>query len=453
MQPTSSPAARRAAAAALATLLLGAGAAAQAPAAFQMPAVACAAAPQQPAGLLQEPADQAAEDTRTRERKRLLHLARGKVLRAKSRWRDDRWEYRDGRTWRALPPDAVVRAGDERDVLAEATRLGRAAGDEPAARVALAQWMIGEGLYAEALEELDRVLRADPDAEDVLRLLRTDPPPLALPAVHAPGAETAVDAEDLLRFAAGAPPCARELAVQSLGEHAGMDLLVRLEEELGSHSVRRRDFAALALRRLYPGEALRCLLDRAVLDGSDDVRAGASLALRDAEDAELVVPLVRAMSSSHPKVRSHSIQALGNMGYAAAVEPLITHLASLPTSAQSSSWRPPAANIFVGRQTAYVQDYDVEVAQGATIADPQINTLSEGSVLDVRVYSVRAESIAVESRQVRGALAQLTGADPGSSTKAWLEWWETHREEWAMDRFLPPEPEVDATTTRVDSGS
>jgi general secretion pathway protein D len=42
------------------------------------------------------------------------------------------------------------------------------------------------------------------------------------------------------------------------------------------------------------------------------------------------------------------------------------------------------AYVTVVNQRAYVQDFDVEVAQFQAVADPQINVLTEGIVLDVR---------------------------------------------------------------------
>jgi general secretion pathway protein D len=42
------------------------------------------------------------------------------------------------------------------------------------------------------------------------------------------------------------------------------------------------------------------------------------------------------------------------------------------------------ANIEVSRQEAYVKDYDVEIAQASTIADPVVDIVREGVVLDVR---------------------------------------------------------------------
>ena len=42
------------------------------------------------------------------------------------------------------------------------------------------------------------------------------------------------------------------------------------------------------------------------------------------------------------------------------------------------------ANVSVINQTAYVQDFNVEVAQNAFIADPEVNVIQDGVVLDVR---------------------------------------------------------------------
>jgi general secretion pathway protein D len=42
------------------------------------------------------------------------------------------------------------------------------------------------------------------------------------------------------------------------------------------------------------------------------------------------------------------------------------------------------ANVSILQQIAYVKDYDVQVATNATIADPQVGTIQEGVVLDVR---------------------------------------------------------------------
>ena len=57
------------------------------------------------------------------------------------------------------------------------------------------------------------------------------------------------------------------------------------------------------------------------------------------------------------------------------------------------------ANITVLNQVAYVQDFDVEIAQGASIADPIIDVIQDGVILDVRpVVSADRRFITMELR-------------------------------------------------------
>jgi hypothetical protein len=87
---------------------------------------------------------------------------------------------------------------------------------------------------------------------------------------------------------------------------------------------------------------------------------------------------------------------------------------------------------------AYVQDFDVEVAQFASVADPQVNTLIEGSVLDVRVIGTSEISFAVESRKIRGALRKLTGENPGETNRSWLDWWERNKHRFGVNTPVRP---------------
>jgi hypothetical protein len=237
----------------------------------------------------------------------------------------------------------------------------------------------------------------------------------------------------------------REMLVQRLPERAkSEDLKIALREQLVSHSPKLRSVAALAMRRIFPGQGMdvqdvNCLLSRAVLDGSDDVRAEASRALRDVRNPAVAAPSIRALASPNAKLRENAIAALGTMAYPAAVEPLIKHLAFVTAArAQGGGGGGIAGgSIFVGKQTAYVQDYDVEVAQFQAVADPQINVLIEGSVLDARVIGSYAASFATEGRLARASLSQLTGADPGDTNKSWFDWWEKNKGRWVADAPRP----------------
>lgn len=375
----------------------------------------------------------------TKELRRVLHLDDGRMLRGKTRLDAAAadgavWEVWSDGEWRSVKARHVVRVEQESAVLERSrsllAKVGRA---EHAQRVIAADWMLREGLVDEALRELEKVLEADPDHVGARRLLAQPPIPLSAPGAGSP------DPRDLVRHAAVRPRVVQELALAALAKRDAAQVRSELEAALRHASPEMRAFAALGLRRLQPSELSAELINRSVLDANERVRAEAARALRDRGEEGVILPVVRALASSYPAVRENAAEALGAAGYAAAVEPLVARLAALSAQGGSSSgWRPPAAHITVGRQIAYVQDYDVEVAQFSSIGDPQVNVLHEASVLDVRVLGVYQSTVAVESRAVRGALRRLTKANPGDSNKAWLDWWERNRASWGGRMPQPP---------------
>lgn len=388
---------------ALAGALLG-------PAAFAQESGAAGGAAQDAAPVAQEP----------RASKQLLHLSDGRVLRVRARQVGETWELPDGDGWKALPEGLVQSAKSEREVLAQSRELARAAGrEEPTKRVALADWMLREGLTTEALAELDGVLVREPDEPSAVALLASRAPTLRV------GELEGEDGDGIVRTAANATPAVRELALRRLAQLEDPQALeTRLTAALESSSPRMRAFAALGLRRLFPGAAAQPLMVRSVLDGSQNVRHEAALSLGAIGDEAVLLPIARALGSANSSVRSNAAEAMGAMGYPAAVPILVSHLAALQSGGNA---QPPRSHIFVGRQFAYVQDYDVEVAQFAAVGDPQINTLIEGSVLDVRVIGVSITT-SIEAGRVRRALADLTGEE--KSTRGWLAWWDEHKGEY-----------------------
>jgi hypothetical protein len=322
---------------------------------------------------------------------------------------------------------------------------------------------MGEGLYEEALLLLDAVLEQAPDQPEALALLRRDDLPIAIPSPHAlvgDGARTRAADDDsgagageapdpqaaararLLDFAGAAPPALREMAVERMREldgEAALSLRASLRACLTDAEAGRRAMAALALRRLHAdgGELdeaeLGELLRRAVRDVAEDPRRQAALALRDAGEPALMLPVLRALESESPALRTHAAEALGLMGHAEAVEPLVERLLTLPATGGGGGYHAPRAHIFVGRQIAFVQDFDVEVAQNAAIGNPRIGTLQEGATLDVRVLGASTSSgygYAREAAAIRGSLERLTGVRAGSSKTSWKAWWAANKEQW-----------------------
>lgn len=395
------------------------------------------------AALLAGPA-RSQDEGDARELRRVVHLRSGQTLRAVTRFADGRWEYRGKEGWRELEASIVLRTELESQVLR--TWKEKKSATPPSdldLRVQVADWALTAGLVQEGLDEMSAVLAFEPDSPGALDSLHRHAGVLSVPSITVPPAELPAAKQALLRFGASLPGAARELAVLELGklphdETLRDDLLTELRSRIDA----RRSFAALALRRLLPGDGIKPIMLHAVLDPSEEVRTASSLALRAASEPGLIVPIVRVLEGSQsPELRMRAAEALGNMGYGAAVQPLVARLASAQSDAGSAG-RIPHANIFVGRQVAYIQDFDVEVAQFQAVADPQVNVLIEGSVLDAAVTGVQDMNVAVEVAAVRGALERLTGDSPGKTTKAWLAWWEKNGSKWRSEDLSRPRTEV-----------
>lgn len=386
------------------------------------------------ASLLLASTARAADDAK--ELRRILTLQNGQTIRVVSKFVDGHWTYKNKRGWQELAPGQVTRAVEEAAALAQYQALAAQADRKNlGARVELAQRGLALGLTQEALVELDAVLLADPDHAGALAALHRDD------LVHVPAIAGASDEfaarEALIRFAAPLSAAPREIALCELAKSADKDALrAALTKDLGSEIVVRRSFAAHALHRLFPGAGGKSLLLHTVYDPSADVRLACAQALKASGEERWIVPLVRTLEdSSSSAARANAAEALGVIGNAAAVAPLFARLASPPQA--TSSGRIPHSHIFVGRQVAYVQDFDVEVAQFQAVADPVVNVVLEGNVLDAAVSGVADVQFQVESATVRQALAKLTGEHPGDTNKAWLAWWKARGE-----RFEP------AATTR-----
>jgi len=377
--------------------------------------------------LVQEgaaPAQEAAPEARARTH--VLHLADGRVLRVKARAVEGGWELEQGRETRLLPAELVARAEPESELLRQAADLQRKLkrGDL-VQRVAYADWLVAAGLQLEAVKELERVLEADSDQADARALLARAELPLGTPEL--PRDEAGLEA--FFTQCARLTAVGREAVLLALGAAPEIPgLRPALGRELLARTTGRRAFATLALRRLFPGSEAEGLISRAVLDAAPDVRKSAARSLKAFADPVVIEPAVRALSSKHSELRKNAAEALAAMEYREAVEPLVTRLAALQSG--SSGSYAPRRHIYTGTQRSYIQDFDVEVSQGAAIADPIVNVLSEGSVLEVAVVNTTEYQFATESVALRRALEQLTGAKPGDTGAAWQRWWKEHGDEW-----------------------
>jgi hypothetical protein len=360
------------------------------------------------------------------EERRILVLRDGTKVRVLCKQESGRWSLKNASGWQVVPPGQVASARREAEALfewREARVVLRAAAGrdgEWKAAVASARRAAELGLHAEALGELDLVLRARPD----------EPLALAVVAEHdlllLPDARDADSLARLLELGPTLPPAAREAVARALRTAQDKAALrARLRAELGSGIVARRTFAMLALRRLAPGESRREAAMHAMFDPSADARREAARMLACARDASTIEPFQKALGESRsPLLRERAAEALGHMGYASAIPALVAALAR-PAAGGGTAARPPRSHVHFGSQRAYVADFDVEVAQFSAVADPTIGTLVEGATLEVAVVSSISalDARAQEAVATRAALSRLVGLRM-DTTKQWLSWWE-----------------------------
>ncbi len=216
----------------------------------------------------------------------------------------------------------------------------------------------------------------------------------------------------------------RKLALESLGTVEDRFKLEPMAYALRAKSKDVRVLAAQELGRLANRRALKPLIYRAINDDDATVRGAAVDAAVAIGDANLAAPFVKALASDDAEKRMAAAVALARIGDARSVRYLVWRLEAYGGGgARGFS--------FFGNQLTYIQDFDVEVAQTAFIADPVVGTIQEGIVLDAQVVGTQQISEWVEREVYYGALAKLTGeTDVKKDKDAWVAWWREHGEEF-----------------------
>jgi hypothetical protein len=354
----------------------------------------------------------------------LLRFADGRVHRGVAREVPGGFEIPRAGTWQRIAADEIRSAVLESRALEDLAARRTAAGAEPSRRVEVARWALDAGLLAESIAEVDVALEIDPDLASARRFVAGAPLSLTLPA----GAERSLP-ERLVLFGSRAKPALRELAAAKLASLGSPETDALLTRSLSSTSSSVRAFAAFASRRIDPHARTRDLVRRSVLDPSDRVRLEAARALRDAADPALARRVAAALELDDARLRIAAARSLADMGYREAVPALAARLAA------ASSGHPGGtrAHILVENQVAYVQDFNPEIAQGASIADPIINTVDDATVLDVRVGGTSTQTVEIEGPVICRTLARLTGERLPEKPSAWLDWWKRNGSRYAAE--------------------
>ncbi|MEN8148321.1 MAG: HEAT repeat domain-containing protein [Planctomycetota bacterium] len=182
-----------------------------------------------------------------------------------------------------------------------------------------------------------------------------------------------------------------------------------------------RVFAAKELGRIQDRRALQPLIHRSVIDPSETVREVALDAALAYQDPNLLAPYVKALNSKHQPVRINAAEAVGGLGDVRGIQYLVYRMSAHGGGLNRS-------HIYLANQLSFIQDFDVEVAQTAFIADPQPGILQEGTTLDVRVLATERQADIVERRVLRNSLKRLSGVDMGDDAEKWGKWWMQNRE-------------------------
>jgi len=231
----------------------------------------------------------------------------------------------------------------------------------------------------------------------------------------------------LRQFHAGTKAGKAEALLELLVREPGADQYLRQQARRSTND-RQRIAALEALQRRRVTGNERFVLRTTVLDRSKKVRQAAISIGKPMIKARDVIYMASGLAHSNPKVRTRTAEALGGLGHPEAINLLVKagpHAAS--GLALANGGGQARGHVAFLKQTSYVRDFDVEVASAAFIADPKIDVLQEGQVLDVTVMGVSQVRTIV--RAYRSALKQLTNKDPGSDPRRWAEW---------LDKLAPP---------------
>jgi hypothetical protein len=226
--------------------------------------------------------------------------------------------------------------------------------------------------------------------------------------------------DKLLRAYAAGNSAQRKFALEALGAVEDRYKLEPMAYGLRSKSDDVRLLAAKELGRLGNRRALKPLVRRAVNDPVAAVREASVDAAKAIGDANLVAPFVTALGSEDPQTRIRAADAVARIGDIRGVRYLVWRF-------EAHGGGGPRTYFFSANQLTYIQDFDVEVAQTAFIADPIVGIVQDGIVLDAQVVGSEVVSEWVERQAFHSSLQKLTGATDVKNEKgAWAAWWKEH---------------------------
>ncbi|MCP5020634.1 MAG: hypothetical protein GY930_02560 [bacterium] len=377
------------------------------------------------AGVAQQPEQTQTEGAQSGEYlRRVLLLQNGSFVRTACKLQDDAWVLGRKASSRTIPVHYVQSASIEGDLL-KALRNQRDVGTPGT----LPAWCLERGLLKEGLAQLDKNLSSHALRKQSLNILEDFVRFLPAPPVHQEGILPCdTFAEHAKWLATKNTASLHELSSRSLADMAKaqartlapneIDAWDRcLTQVLKGSKARQRDLALSTLASWKGANSGDTLRRFAMLDSSKSTRNHSAHLLGTLDDPKQIFGLTGWLDHENQEIQARAASALGYSGYPAAVPALVAALGN----GSSSVSRVPHAHVFIGSQSAYVQDFDVEVANRTSVADPIVNVLPTGVVLDAGVVSVT-----IHRTVYTKALSRITGHRAGSTEKSWTQWLEKY---------------------------
>ncbi len=211
-------------------------------------------------------------------------------------------------------------------------------------------------------------------------------------------------------------PDVRAAAKALMDELPGQAMVRPLRRGLFAPNPASRKMAVKALSQIGDRIALPWLIRSSMYDGSKEVRSTAMRAVKSFNDPDVFYPYARAVFSRNPRISIAATRVLADLDDLRGVD-VVLRKVSLGIGASGR------ANIMVGKQNSYIQDFDVEIAQAAAIGDPIVQTIRDGTILDYKVMGGSGERWIAERRMAyASALSDLTGRDFGQDFKAYAKY-------------------------------
>ncbi|MHC5018710.1 MAG: HEAT repeat domain-containing protein, partial [Planctomycetota bacterium] len=170
----------------------------------------------------------------------------------------------------------------------------------------------------------------------------------------------------------------------------------------------------LATRR--DRRVVRALTRASVSDADPEARASALSALRALDYDQTPLYFGSALRAKDEAMRIRAAENLGTFGD----NPLAPRVLA---DTWVEGWGGgPRVNLFVGHSVSYIRDFSVEVAQTAAIADPEVDVIHEGAILDFQSKGIRQLISRDEQAAYHNAMKKLLKRDLGPQPTKWVQY-------------------------------